>query len=1008
MYKLIFSGELRTGFEREEVVTNLAQLLKQTPDTVAQRFFTGHPLVIKKVESLALAKQWYGAFAKAGAVLRVTTDAVKSEIADTVTTAKARSDVEVTASSNTDVRNDFDESKHEDDDFVQDTFMSKPYFAYLKMGAIALIFVLIGVLIWVTRPIWQQSDLGPEQEQLVSALASKELLALGHVDMAQLNTRLLAGADLASLPGVAKDLLGSLEQAGINVRTEITHLWGGAYLQEPQGQQKQPPQLLWVLDGQFTPKQFREWFKQRYHIEEETATGLSFSRIDAASCEKLPQETALISSSRIIVGPAAQVERLQARLKSGAGAVKDLTQWQSLSRRQMVSFAIFAPQESALAATAMNGVAGLLLQPVAADKGRLEQVSGLYLGLIPVAAPLGVEFSAVLASADKEFITTTEASMNETLAETQERIAQDWPEALALYKRVRLSQSTGQLRFALRFDENLSQELQSLVASFFSRSFSLPAGQEANGDEQLEESPHTFVELQAANFPPYEEVAQLNSAFRAQVTAGPFGVAMNSLELTEKGMELDLNVQAFNLPNLGEESAAIELRIKDVLDKSGNSLLVTSLCGPDELHEATPINLVYKGANFENGEAETYISITGSKKIILPKNVDLTSIGTIVGSLDYNLPLTFERIRVEAPFAGKVIEAQGVRLKFMSSAPNSLRYEYSGNTTALLQVNGLNTAGQVLATSGSTRSDVFFSSAKSASVNYRGNPAAVEIILARALEPSSYNFQLTQIEPANKEFLMEESSLGAFTTEQLTALKKAAAPQVTFNYREPNYVLPLGPSVVAVDSLDVDKHFGLSLNARVFVADSLLPLARKLGAAQLFIDEVVDNAGVAHPLAYSAGIAFEPLGYFVNGLFQPNEEQPWLSGDMQLRADVSDVDSISLARGHLRFNAAVDTYSFSIPFRFGMTWGGDKMQLALIRWEEGNLIFSAEGDLSDLVDIKALAADGTQISRPARLSHYFGRPRIALEVSQIPAKIEFTLAQSLQKMDYPFELRPTK
>lgn len=68
-YRLMFTGDVVTGFQRHEVIDRLASLLKQSPDEVRETLFTGEPVEFKTVEAKSDADHWRRQFADAGALL---------------------------------------------------------------------------------------------------------------------------------------------------------------------------------------------------------------------------------------------------------------------------------------------------------------------------------------------------------------------------------------------------------------------------------------------------------------------------------------------------------------------------------------------------------------------------------------------------------------------------------------------------------------------------------------------------------------------------------------------------------------------------------------------------------------------------------------------------------------------------------------------------------------------------------------------------------------------------
>jgi hypothetical protein len=76
MFKLIFRGELVSGYVKADVVIKLAALLKQSPERIEKLFAGSHEKIIKRVDTLAKAQQWATAFARAGAVLVIVEEAL--------------------------------------------------------------------------------------------------------------------------------------------------------------------------------------------------------------------------------------------------------------------------------------------------------------------------------------------------------------------------------------------------------------------------------------------------------------------------------------------------------------------------------------------------------------------------------------------------------------------------------------------------------------------------------------------------------------------------------------------------------------------------------------------------------------------------------------------------------------------------------------------------------------------------------------------------------------------
>lgn len=69
MWKLMFAGDVVTGYRRDQVVHNLAQLLQRDEEAVARELFGGKPVCVEQVASEEEAVKWRREFADRGALL---------------------------------------------------------------------------------------------------------------------------------------------------------------------------------------------------------------------------------------------------------------------------------------------------------------------------------------------------------------------------------------------------------------------------------------------------------------------------------------------------------------------------------------------------------------------------------------------------------------------------------------------------------------------------------------------------------------------------------------------------------------------------------------------------------------------------------------------------------------------------------------------------------------------------------------------------------------------------
>jgi len=863
-------------------------------------------------------------------------------------------------------------------------------------GMLAIVFAIAltaATILWLKRPLWQPVTPALQNEKIVNALATETLFALAHVDVPrvqQLPDVLETGTGLNNLPAPDVNFWRKLEQSGINIAQQLDQVWISAYRSNNQAQS------LWVLTGKFNAEELRAWLKKNYSIDEDSPQQIVFSAVDENTCAKHPVIMAVVESDRIVLGAPERVAAFRGRLDAAAPADKDLSDWQTISAKQMLTVALFNPAQYSESSTAM--ALGKLSIDVA-------PVKGIYLGVAPRLLPPVLEFNAVMVGANQEFIAAAETIIAPLVANAKNTIVQDWPETLPIYERMKLNKTEQQLRASVFFDEQLQPQLELWVNSLLTQTFSVSDNTAVVAQERLDEKPRVFSELPSPTLADFALNKHLNAAFTAQTTTGPFGVGISSIEATAEGTVITLDVSAFNLPNLGKEADGIQLRILDIVDHQDQSLLAATGCDATGVRRVAKIDMIYDGAFLDQGQPIPYIGIQGTKKILLPENINLSSIGAIKGEISYSLPLNIERVKVDLPLAGKVINAQGLQLRFLSAGASRLYFQHSGNSEALLQVNALNAEGKVLATTDAMRGANFFAAGETTSIDVQGSIASAEVIVASKLEKQTYPFSFGRIQPLEQTFAQEKPAPELLTATTLAALKQDAPPaDVQYPYQAPQQTIVAGPALIAVNQMNIQAQ-QLSLMADIYLRNQH-PLTRQLSAARFFITEVEDSAGNIHSVNFQAPIALEHAGgTWAEGKFQPDPAQPWLRGQLDLRAQDLGVSDVIAFWGKLVFLAASDPIAIQLPFQFGMQWNGADSSFKLARWEAGRLLFDIYGSFPELMAITALDDNGEAVSQAAELRSNLGVNQVELPIKQRPVTIEFSIARNQQTAEFPFEIR---
>ncbi len=877
-----------------------------------------------------------------------------------------------------------------DDELHEDVNFHKSHFVWGMLVILLAIIATAGTILWLKRSTWTPVTVAPQEIKVTEAIASSSLFGLMHADVDRLQM-LSPTTDLFAYVAEPKTgFWGGLAKAGINVQQQADDVWMGVYGQN--GQSK----TLWVLSGNFPADAWREWLKKNYIIDNESPEGIIFSTVDDNTCEKSPVLSASISNNQIVVGAPELVAAFNGRLQAGAAAEKNLETWAKGYNSQMVSAVLFQPGQLPEGSAAM--ALGKLSLPA-------EPIQGIYLGLEPKSFPPALEFNAVVASNDQQFIVDAANKLTAAASVAKTTIATDWPETLPFYERMKIKHDANQVRATLNLDEQAPQQIHLWFSSLLSRAFGVDNAAPVVDGERLESNPAQFITLPSAELPAFATVKHFNEAFIAQASSGPFGIGIRTVERTEQGDEINLDVNAFNLPNLGKENDSVVLRITDIVDHQDKSLIAAAGSCGGGLKQPSNINLMYQGNAMANGQPISFTGLQGTKKIMLPAGVSLTSVGAVKGVITQQLPLDVERVNLNGPLAGKTLDVQGVQIRFLSAGPSRLYFQVSGNTAALLQVNALNEDGKQLASINAMRGNNFYDSGKTISIDYQGKIAAAEVVVASKLEQKNYEFSIARIFPPAKPFLTEKSEPAVLSVASLPALEKDSPPNdVVYPYQTPRQTIAAGPALIALNELSVSGQH-LSLLADVYTRNTH-PLTGQLSAVRFVISEIEDASGNLHSVNYQVPIAMEHMGGgWTNGKYEPDPSRPWLRGQLEIRdRPLEQGDAVALW-GKMVFLATEDPLSVKAPFMFGMEWSSNGSTLKLRRWEAGRLIFDVEGNLPDFMAVKALDESGAVISQPAELRNSFGKTTIELDVKQIPETIEFNLARTQKSKEFPVEVR---
>ncbi len=970
-FLLIFRGELEPGVTRQQAAAVLGKKLGKTAEFVEERLFVGKPVKIRSVDSMEEAQRYVEIFRAAGATL---------DISRRKPDASATADTSATP------------------DAKRRTGGGR---RFALIAVTAVVVALIGGAGWYTMPVWMNSTVSETRARASNALATRNVVGLGHIDVErgmQLQARLFGAPDPGALLSADDNLWDSFVAAGIDPLGQIDEVIVALYADDAGDE----PSSHWaiVVNGRLTADHVRDWIANRYGIERfdsETAT-VYFSWLDERTCEPVSMKAVRVGTGHVLFTEADHVDALWQRLEAKAPAEVAIDDWLDLTGEQLVTVGVMNPAGMGHAA---GGMIGMML--AAAGQAALP-AEGLYFGVAPTLAPPGVMLKGAVTSNDPAFLGQAHTAASAWLDETKAGLA-DNPDVLELIERISFSLEARSFTAGIRLDSNVGEEIETLVGGIMQRSFGISSMGGAAGpvEEQIDENPLQFRNTVAEQLPSFDSFGDTYS--QPQWQEGPFTIGIAGLALDDNGAPaLTIRGEGRGMPNLGTRAKLVRLRVNEVVDSEGESLLPLRVCGTQGAREWNESGPVTQGAYYHDNEVTYYPGVTFEKTFTLAAGSSAAEVAAIRGDIEFQLPVEVRSIRVDMPVEGKVVESANLRLVFKAGSPHSLAYQLSGNKNRLLDVRALNAAGAVLKSGSSMWSDGWFGGGEDVSIDIHGTIAAVELIVADRLETLTYAFELpSAYPPFDTNFGHPFAPFEPASASALEDAMQLTAPEVTFDWNPPVASATAGPAFLAMQRLEVSGFMGLVTRFELYVPSGM-PLAGHLNGSSVFVDAARLADGTAVPVMLSGTVGLQTDGgYWNNDVFVPDPERPWLKGDLDIQmADYDSATPVTL-EGRLLFRAPVHTISSTIPAMPGSRLARDGVELVVSAWQQHGIEIDILQGAERIVSIEALDADGQPAGRAMRISGS-GDSREARIVNLVaqPDTLRVLLATESAELEVPF------
>jgi len=967
-YILVFRGELEPGVSQEDAARVIADGLGKSASKLERGLFVGKPIKIATVDTKEEAKRYVAIFKAAGAKLEAHLPKRKPQRKPEPAAAPQIPEPEVAAGA-----------------------QAPRGRRFAIIGAAIVFTALIAGAAWYTSPVWMNSSASTDQRRASNALATENVIVLGHIDFnraMQLQERLVGPRDKDAFLS-ADDGWDSLVAAGINPE-DVDHIVVALHGDD------QASGWAAAITGRFNADNVHEWMKNRYDVESIDGDTVYFSWIDDATCEAVPMKAAHISPDLIVVANADRIDALLARIDTQATAEAAIDDWGAKTGEQLITVGVLRPDALGQAA---SGIAGQML---AGAGEAASPAQALYFGVEPTMLPPGVFVTGAIASNDAAFLDTVHTSASGWLDEVRTKIT-DRPEVTRLVDRIAFSLGNREFTASIRLDTDVDNEIQTLIGGLMQRSFG-GSSVSAPMPDQIDENPIRFGNTTVSDLPSYD---QFGDAFiEPQWRDGPFALSVARLSSRDDAaLEVALRGEGRGVPNAGGQAKLVRIRINDVIDEAGNSMLPEHECGSNISHEWTESGPTVQQSYFDSNNQIAYYPYLSMEKIFtFAEGSSPHEVAAIRGEIEYEMPVEVRSIRLDMPVDGEVIEVEDLRVKFRGGSDSSIDYQVSGDSRRLLDVRALNGDDAVLQSGSSMSSSNWFGGGKDVSISIRGTIEAIDLIVAEQVQMLTYDFEISSAYPENNSSVsVPFKALDVAGPEAVTAAMRLEAPTITFDWNAPVTSVAAGPAFLAINSLEATSYAGLRTRFELYVSNQM-PLTDHLNGATVYFEEATLADGTSMPLTMDAQLALTPHGgYWSNGKFVPDPEKPWLDGEVDMQMIDYETETPVAVEGKVVFRAPAETATVSLPALPGNRLSERGIELVVSEWRPNNIDIDVKDGAERILSITALDAQGNPVGRATSIDGGFeGYEARVSNLQARPSSLEVLVATESVEYEVPF------
>lgn len=865
--------------------------------------------------------------------------------------------------------------------------------------------------------------------QYEAYLWQQDPMAIAYWNQSRFNQWTLArfALDPKLLPGQSGDLINRLRAKGLNPSEQLEGVLLGLLPNKDQADSnvnKQSANWFIVAFGNFDSDALKRFFADDTESETITSNHFLIGKKHPQTCSVEPRyEVKVYSDVVLFTAPGLKLGNID-ELKTSPN--EKLSQWRQFRSNKLTAVQLHSPNTLQHAANDP-----FLKMMVAKQTKKLgpEQIEKIQLAIEPSIQDFGFVAELVV-QAQPQWLEQEYQKLSSEFIQWKSQAIARLPSLLKLLDRITMELEQNRMTYRLSFDQSIADEIRAITEEFFNSLFSGSSvrvsgqGQNPVPEQELETKPlkfnHKYSESDIPAFNP-----EFESQFKQAATVGPFAARVEGIELNQdQSLMLKIHASLQNIKNIGSLNQNAKLKVIDVVDNTGQSLMLSYPCGAHK--NETPADFQSFGTEQEHSvwndklnqfDRIPYTSLTARKSVELLPNTDLRDIAKVQVQALVDLPVEVLEQTWQSPIKNKEFEINGGRFYLAELNGPEVKFVLSGDQSAFLHLAALNNDGKPLARAGA--SHFGNNDRRSVTRRFRGNPTAIKLFVAKRIQTLNYQLDL-DLKPrfaedrmANEFIALEPVSEKTFREMLREDIKETVMDRVDLSKAILSTKQPL--PLISLFSWSTTGFYGGTGEIRIHLP-WLESLQENIGFAQLNL-ELLDenNNSLGEPKRMRIRFKREGRNSIWNGVIHYSEKVPYMTAMETIYVDKKDAVLADKLAGQVTFNLPNQLKRIELDaLQMGTIYQDNDLQVELSRYnilgDSLNLIFKVRGNWAKLVQMnfKTQAGKNAAPILPTLSMGQEADQTLSYQVFGDVDTIELVLASEPENHAVPFEFKLPK